>query len=241
MSPLIAPPSRGYADMQRIANYDSPVLFSENFASHPGNAATPVLDVSRYAYIGGTDAVFTLDVQLSFSWWMDAAGTIAAGTRIFQMTPNIANPAQYRLPNLGPFVTITYTPLTAGTWQHTCELIGTNRQHPLEFIPTQWRILYSNAVSIPASGSETLYPTDFYAGPMAVFTNTTQVCAVSLQAENTSGTWERLEALTTVVSTNALTTWVAPPGAWRIQVVNTSGTTASTTTVTCTQSQSGAM
>jgi hypothetical protein len=216
------------------------VLFSETAVVRAGNLTTPVLDVSRYAYLGGYDAVGTREVQVTFDWYTDSGGVNNCGTRTLVLSPSIVSPAQYRLPNLGPFVQVSYLLLAAPNWLHTCVLFGTNRVHPLELIPSSPVLIDVQNAAIGATTTIISYPSDYYAGPIQVAAECSQAGTVSINYETAGAVWDVQDFYLLTAGAWLETTIATPPGAWRIAVRNTAAA-AGTYYLIVNQSMTGAM
>lgn len=225
MCPLISAPNRGYADYQRVGNYDSGILWSVDTGSINVGISSPLLDVGRYAYLGGTIAGLLNQSQVSIFWYADAAATIQVGERFIQLHGQILQPAQIRLPNLGPFVRINCN-ITGGANQDVqANVFGTNRVHPLEFIPVNPLVIDQQNVAIAAGVTANLYPFDYYAGPCRLWMLVSQTSQWQLQALSSAGVWELFDQQQGFAAfANVEQTLITPPGAWRLAVQNTSGT-----------------
>ena len=225
--PMIAPPNRGFADMQRTSPYDSGVLYSDSLLAIPiGGITTPTLDVGRFAYIGGTDTV-TTQCSASFAWFVDSAATIESGACFFMLDgADIGDAAQYRIPNLGPFLQVSWLRV-GGVGSHSSQLFGTNRYHPCQFIPQNSVLIDDQAANIGSLATVTRYPSDYYAGPCQVFTNCSNATSVIFEYLTTSNTWDRFYQVNpTAASLNNFNV-TTPAGAWRVRFIN--GTNTSTT------------
>lgn len=241
--PIQNAPNRGYAEWQRIANYDTaPIFISALFNTAPTQTMT-IQDVSRFAYLGGRDLSQTQPSTVTLQWFSDVASSSLLGNRTFQLSPLIQDAAQYRLPNLGPFVTASWSTLTGANLNHTVTLIGTNRSHPLEFIPTNPILLDDQGASLAANQTVTLYPQDYYAGPLAMYFAPSVASDLALEILNASNVWDTFwsqPGATPVAGGSILdTSTVTPAGAWRVQIINTTAS-AGTFSITLIPSMSGA-
>lgn len=222
--PLAPTGTRGYADSQRVSNYDTGVLWNLSTGPNTTDWVSPVLDVSRFAYLGMNIAALLGQPQVNLAWYLDAQATIACGTRVFALDTNISGNAHARILNLGPFVQITIARVTAPQYYLQIQAYATNRVYPFEFIPTNPVILSQQNVAIGAGINANVYPVDYYAGPVNVWFDAAYANGgVSLQYLNQSGTWEfNDERVTTAVGVYTYQ-MVTPPGAWRLVVGNNTG------------------
>lgn len=222
MSPLISAPNRGYADWQRVANMDTGALVSINRGATRASDDSGVLDVSRFEYLGGQDHCLTTPVLVTMFWFADAAGLVTMGSRQFTLHQLVANPAQYRLPNLGPFVEIQWASISGDNFAHQATLIATNRFHPLEFIPIEPLLIDASAVAIGGAANATVFTSDFYAGPVeCVVSSVGGATSFVAQALDTAGVARTLSpTVTPAANTFANLNFVAPPGAWFITALN---------------------
>lgn len=222
MSPLAVPPNRGYADYQRIGNYDSAPLFNQVVGPQNTQFTSGILDVSRYAYLGGRITPNGGDFSVQLTWFADAAGTITLNWRTFQITPNIAGNATLHIPNLGPFVQLQLTAIGGANYTTTIVLIGTNRVHPLEFIPRNPLLLSVQNLAIAANSHVIIYPSDYYAGPVQwlIQANVATPWAVEFDSLQPDGTYPAIYQLSGN-SADTPGTALTPPGAWRAIVYNT--------------------
>lgn len=240
MAPIADSAVRGYPDMQRIDNWDSGLLFEDEATVRNAPIASPVMDVSRYAYLGGFDICQLIPVAVRAIWTADNPPTLPLGNRDFALTDLITGNAQYRLPNLGPYCQLTYTPMAAGNWRHTARIIGTNRVHPLEFIPDSAVLIDVQAQNVAAAATVTVYPTDYYAGPVQVWSVIGQTSIVWLEYLAAGAVWHQLAQETVAAAANSVVDWATPPGAWRINVKNT-GAAAGSLFLAVTPSTTGAL
>lgn len=221
MSPLIGAPNRGYADWQRIGNYDSGVEWSATYTNTGVTEVSPVIDMSRYAYLGGKVGCTLNTVLVTFLWYADAAATVLVGGRQFVLSAGIANPAQLRIPNLGPFVQVTLAPIGGANYTFNAEVIGTNRVHPCEMIPSQSTLLVVSGVTIPP-GQTNFFPSDYFSGPARLTTtNSGGSVTCTLMYRNVDGTDQPIEQFgvnpaATILSASIL----VPEAAWYLAVFN---------------------
>lgn len=224
MSPLIGAPNRGYADYQRLENFDSGVLLRVATPIQNSQYTSAVLDMSRYAYLGGLMSCGTGGIGLVvITWWADAAATILLGERAFTMNNQMGNAAQLRLPNLGPFVIIQCNAIGAGTYQFNATVIGTNRVHPLEMIPLTSLLLDWNQ-SFPV-GTTSVFHTSYYAGPALVTAVLpSSGVGISLSHSDSAGTPQQYDQLN-VVTGAAVQRFITsvPEGICWANVINLSG------------------
>ena len=94
--------------------------------------------------------------------------------------------------------------------------------HPLEFMPFQPVIIQLVGVAIGIGASVNEYPSDYYAGPVFVFSKLNSGAGIlSLQFEDNLGNWQVAWNTAITVATAQDFVMVTPPGAWRLQMTNT--------------------
>ena len=218
--PLISSPNRGYADWQRVENYDSGTLFT-TFGYNAGDDQTsPILDMSRYACVGGYDINQSGPCNVLMTWYADAAGTVPLGSRSFQLSQLIIRPAQYRIPNIGPFLQIEWTQLGAGNLIHTCNIIGTNRQDPTIFIPYDSLMIDQQNAFLGANASQDTYPSSYSSGPHGVCVLANQNMLVTFITLSAGNTWDTFYQQLVTAGEKLVDTVVTPNGAWKANVMN---------------------
>lgn len=239
MSPLVAAPNRGYADWQRIDNYDTGVLIALAPGSTNATIRSAIEDVSRYETICGQIQLTAGVCELVFLWFADPAGTILLGERVMYLTSSIPDPMQIHIDNLGPFVQVITIALGGGNYTQTTTLIASNRSIPIEVVPENTVIV--DAQNIPNAAGNTFiqYPLDYWAGPMRIFCIQSQAGACAVQVLNAGGAWDNLDQILLAALTPTATNTIAPLGAWRLSIINTSGANGSFF-LSCIPSYSGA-
>jgi hypothetical protein len=220
---LSSPPNRGYADWQRVENWDGPVLFEDVGRASAGDILSPILDVSRYAYLGGYDSVGNNNALVVFTWYADSAGLKPVGVREFTLSPSIGNPAQYRIPNLGPYVQIRWAEFPAGAFTHTARVFPTNRFHPLEFIPSHPELIHAVNVPFAIGQNINFWASDYYGGPVQLHTWSGQsAMEYAIQYVDVTNVLQ-YAAVLDPPNANTKTTALVPCGAWKVNVSNTGG------------------
>lgn len=232
--------ARGYAAWQRIANYDGPIVWQAN--QNPGTTGqtSPVLDCSRYAYVGGQLGESSSQALWTFNWYADAGGVTQIASRQFVLYFRTEF-AQIRLPNLGPFLKITIAPIpNGGTIASTGVIFFTNRVHPLEFIPTNPGLISQQATAINANTTNIYFPSDYYAGPVSVWASTNYATGlVDMDQMATDGTWQTVNQYKITTNGPVQQVMIAPAGAWRVAIQNSTAS-ASTFYLAVTPSVTGA-
>jgi hypothetical protein len=222
MSPLVLSPNRGYADYQRIDNYDEGLVWNENPGPINFAVNSPVLDVSRYSRLGGFMQVGLQGMLVELSWYADSAGTVGLGSKQFMLTNLINDAMQPLMINMGPFCKVSLQGAAAGNYQPIIKLYGTNRDHPLEFVPMQAVLIDEQLLGIGANGTQTIYPSDYYAGPLNVWYQPAFASgAVAFEYLTIANAWDLFDHTTqTVASADYRYTTITPTGAWRVIVGN---------------------
>lgn len=239
MCPLIVAPNRGYADYQRVGNYDSGVLATLNFGPTNVGSQTQMIDVSRYAYLGGSLQCTLASVQVTILWYADVLGTVQVGERTFAVNANVSNPAQLRLPNLGPFCLVAFTAISGANYTVTGRVFGTNRVHPCELIPLFPQLLTISSRASAINQVDNFWLNGYFSGPMQIWAisgglNLTYSLFYMAPDGSTPFVWQA--PLQTVLTTAFV---IAPPGPLLAQIVNNSGS-AATYSLSITPSLSGA-
>lgn len=215
----------GYSDWQRISNWDGPVIWELLTKAITGEAESAVIDSSRYGYIGGRAFITAEPFRLSFTWYADKAATKPLGERWVEIDPNITQPVQLRIPNMGPFVKVALLG-KEGTSKGiaTLRLYLTNRVDPLQLIPRQV-LLLTHRKEAGDPELVTVYPTDYFAGPVTCHIETEGAGTNAfLEVERGPGIWATTDLMqvpaTTTFGTQRL---IVPPGAWRLTVSSAPG------------------
>lgn len=211
--------TRGYQDFQRVQNWDSAILYTDNGLSLNPPIGTPILDVSRYAYLAGLDSISAGIAAAGFDWYSDAIGSHTLGHRTVPLSGSMGWPAQYRLPNLGPFVAIVWNSPSGPVPTHSSFIFATNRFHPLELIPHGVNLIWTQLTAIAAGATLTIYPADYYAGPSLVWHNMPALLTAQWQYLDQGGTWFNFAQLIGT-GANAITNLTMPAGAWRLNLTN---------------------
>lgn len=213
----------GYADWQRVDNWDSPILREITEVERVGSFTTPIFNISRYGYIAGVIGAQLNPVNIEFGYAMDETFTRLAGFRSFVSSPNITRKANIRIPNLGPYCRITFNPLNAGQhWRENTIVFGTNRISPMEFFPSQALLIKKSLAAIGASETQTIYPTDYFAGPAQLFATCNKAnFSLTLSVQQIGGS-DILTLDQAVPGAGAIVerSVLLPPGAWYVQVGN---------------------
>lgn len=232
--PLLAPPARGYADWQRTVNWDSDVLWQADSGDTTASYTSPMMDVGRYAYLGGWVKEGLSQCQLVVTWWSAFTGGVEMGVRTWTMDVNVGPDAQWRIPNLGPFVQIQVSSLNNQTYYFTGQVIGTNRYHPLETIPENPNFDPWENTAYTANGALWTYPKDYYVGPLSCSVNPITAGFVGVEILTNAGNWLLVQGVQLAGGSGySQVTFVTPPGAWRFYFVNTNNTAGSVTLRAC--------
>jgi hypothetical protein len=244
VSPILAPPNRGAPDWQGSQAWDGPVLWQDN----PGNIATGIasglLPVNSWASTALSVFLQAGTCLLSLDWTADSAGSQDVGGRNVALDTALKPAADQAsgfnaiIRNMGPFLRVNLFALGANYTPSVYEF-GTNRTLPVE-ISTAWPVLIDQQnVSLAADSEANLYPLSYYAGPINVYA---QVPAtgwlVALQYLSPANTYDTTALFDPTAAAYENVTWVAPLGAWRIIVQNTTASPGDYY-LTCTPSPTG--
>ena len=223
--PLLASPNRGYADWQRIENWDSQLLYDQQGSGITVGVGTPILDCSRWAYTAGFIFCGSGQIEVDFSWFADAQGTTTLGSRSMYIDQFQPNGGQLHIPNLGPYVQVGLLPISVAGMNYHLQVFQTNRIHPLDLIPSKPYLIDMQTGSLAAGAQQYLYPTDLYAGPLSVwFDLAGGNGALELMGLNANGTYDYLAGWNiTQMQTDVV--MMAPAGSWRVRVLNNAAST----------------
>lgn len=203
------------------------------------SVTSPVFDVSRYAYLAGTIGENLASAVVTLTWYLDSAGTTKIASRVFTVTDSITNAMQLRVPNLGSFCQVALTNTGTGIDRTVAQVFGTNRVHPLEFLPMYSVLIDLQGIALGAGASYVAYPTDYYAGPVDIYFYGSQVNQLVPKVLNTAGIWDTIEYLSEAGNVNVSKYAIMPDGAWRMDVTNTNNV-AGTFNLVVTSSMTGA-
>lgn len=163
--------NKGYADYQRIVNWDdSPFSFGKQATlKEVTNLGT--FDVSRYAYLAGNIGGRFLKengmIEWEFTWSLDEEGKEIVGQRIF-FTHEINGPAQLRIPNMGPWVTIVAKPFTTPV-KTNLTFFPTNRSYPYELLPKKSLLVEAVETAVLSKAVKQFFMEEYFAGPAVIY------------------------------------------------------------------------
>lgn len=222
--PLVSSPNTGYPDGQRIENYDSGLLAEMANIAGPGPYVSTLINMQHYAACAGNLACTVNPCACTLAWYDDIATDIQAGLRTMALSPLIQpGNGGMLLPNLGPFLQITFTNIGGLNFTGEAIIFGSNRVSPIPFIPTNSALIDQQNAAIAANSTATLYPTDYYAGPAQVSIFLSQGGGAAIDILNTNGNWDVIGGPSAIAANVwSISQIVVPPGAWRLQVANLS-------------------
>ena len=227
MTPLAPSGTTGYPDWQRVSNYDSGILWSDDTGVTNATVQSPVLDVQRYALLSGLISCVTGQVLVTLQWYPDDTGSILnqLQTQEFVMSALVAEPAMLNVLNLGPFVQVTLTAIGGANYRVAARLFASNRQNPLPAAPIFPLMVDVPTQALGAGLTTKVYPLGYFAGPVQVFISVPAVTwGWGIEYMFTDGTWHSITGSgtgsTPLLSTQVL---IVPLNAWRLSVTNASG------------------
>lgn len=223
MTPLVAAPNQGYPDWQRIVNWDSPTLWAVPNSPQVTGFQSPVLNVSRYGYLGGRLGLDAGTAYCTILWFSDAAGTLEVGQYTITLAQAVTNLAQFRIPNLGPYCQLQFTSLLAPNFTPRGLILATNRPHPLPLVPLNAWLIQTINQALGASLTATLAPSDYYAGPADVWFFGSQLDSVTFYSLSYAGNYQQFEFMATSTNANSSKQIMLPGGAWEVIVANANG------------------
>ena len=219
---ISAPPARGYPDWQRIQNYDTGILYNLVPGLTSGSFTSPIIDVSRFEYMGGYLFELSSQCSVGLRWFIDRAGAIAVGAITLVLSANVTNGAQIRFPNLGPFLQVTVVPLAGLQYDPDVAIFATNRFHPLEFIPVNPVLVDQQNFPVAGNATAVFYPSDYYAGPVSTWCLFGQTGQLTFEYLTAGNNWDDFYQVILTANAEVTPQVVTPPGAWRCVLVNQS-------------------
>jgi hypothetical protein len=234
----------GYPDWRRRFDLDGELLVRTNGVVTNQVQTFGPFYVGDFAYLAGNMAVVTNPVQVTVSWYADAALTTFVGRRDFIIDPTGVRAGYFRFLNQSRYVTVRVDPVAVVNYAITLGLFPTNRMVPTEWLPdTSGNVQWLNRVldqSIVATGVFTQVSNFIWSGAATICIATAaQPGVFVIDAQNVPGTWTAIWEHN--LAANLTTTFgVALPGtATRIRIIN-SGAGTSTFTMFVVHSMSGA-
>lgn len=222
--PLVPSPGTGYPDGQRLDNYDSGPLWNLGSVVDSTVKQSPVMNMQHFAAAGGYIISAAGICTCTMTWYADALLANIMSSKTFQLDHNV--PATFGgmlIPNLGPFLQVTCSPIAGGAFGINALVIGSNRDSPIPWIPQNPVLIDQQSGSTPASGATQVYPSDYYAGPVWVQYATGADTFVQLQYLNSAGVYDLQAEQRPATPFLFSGVMVTPSGAWRVNVVNNTG------------------
>lgn len=191
MTPLGQGPE-GYADWQRIVNYDgSQLLTVTNVPIGAGITRGPV-QVSRFAALQGRffHIATAVDFSVTLTWLSAKAGGETLGSLTFCHDGANEAVGNVSIPNLGPWVKLDIA--GAGSVP-SIHLSGSNRAGLPLFVPRN-AIFTSGAHAFGGAGGSVISPVDYWAGPAQVLLFAgVAVAFVDIEALIEPATWVKVD------------------------------------------------
>ena len=233
MTPINNAPARGYADWQRVENWDSGVVWSGSVTNQSATLFPPEpIDCSRWSTLGGYIHVYFGTMLAAFNWNADPAASIFVGGRQLVYSGSVGAFTQLRLSNLGPYFDGQFQQV-GGVWSGSWQLFNTNRISPIELIPQGPALVDDDTGAIGAGAVYYAYPNDYYSGPVDIWlaTNSGSNWLVGVQYLRSDGVWRQLSNFFLNSKTVPVGVLV-PAGMWRVTAQNNSaGNDSATITV----------
>lgn len=239
--PLVAQPGTGYNDYQTFGNYDSSILWQTASATGNTPVTSPVMNMTKYAAVGGYFLCTLGQCICNFVWYSDALLTFTIASRTVVLTSNITiGFGGWLIPNMGPFLQVQFTNIAGGNFQMNALAFGTNRTAPIQVSPQNGVLISQQGVSLGANSTLALYPTDYYSGPVQIWYDPQWAVGLLLfEVLSSVGNWDDLQQVQQSAAGNVSESIVVPLGAWRVVVGNSTGS-AGTFFLTVTPSTTGA-
>lgn len=193
--------------------------------------AAGTFDVSDFPYVGGVIGLNPLgDVShgvATFFWTSDASGLNIVGVQGMNLSSLIVSLNQLRLPNLGPYLYLTYQPVL-GSNPVSATLFGVKSGMPLPEWPGDTILIDERDQPLAPHADTTWYPDDYFAGPVRLYLAAPEGVTVTVYGADLLDQFWPLDALT-----NGSLTTIAPMGTWLVVVSNsTSGSVTYTVSAT---------
>lgn len=232
----------GYPDFRRQRDYDQfPALVSAISVARVGTQTHTGLYVGLYESVAGILDSRLAPVQVRFTWRDAAVGGNEVGRRVFFLDPGIPVSGLFRLVNLGPFLDLSFFPVTEATaWTQTTVVWPSDRRDMREATARDSVVLDRTRNALGAGTQDTTMFFEYAAGAATVYCLADdQVGLFRIQTELGYGIWTTVWGENVAAGAHRSFNCTLPPGACRGLINNISGA-AGDYTMAVTLSPSGA-
>lgn len=209
----------GYPDWQRVSDWDGPVVWQFSGNVPAGGTISPVLDVSRWGSVGGVITLANNPVVVEVEWYVESERINSLGSFTLIADSNLGNIMPIRLPNRGPWATISLFPVTGSVPTVTTNIFGTNRQTSGVVFPRAGVLIRQDAAQINPGAQLEYYPVGYWSGPIVVWANSAAALYFSLTVEDAGAGWDTVAQIGAAAG-SFVQAMAAPAGAWRFVVTN---------------------
>lgn len=204
---------------------DEATIFNQTLNTSIASATLGPVAVSQWLGLSCAITCNFSDVLLDVNYFADAAGTQLIVTRQY-LLPFIVGPNLMTLPNLGPYVSFTFTTIAVRVPGVTVIIAGTNRVGPSYPSPSERPLIEIPTGVVPAGGAVAQDGIFFYGGPCHIYCNTAITAgSVALRILDIAGTALNIWLQPFPLATN--TVWFGPlyvpPTHLQLRISNTSG------------------
>jgi len=183
--------------------------------------------VGNFDYLAGEIQITGVNpVSLTIQWVDDPVTGAVVGTRIWHLDPAINSACQYRIPNLGRFVSdVQLTPGGALPWTEALNYMwASNRPAATDFTPLVPALQRHDTVA-QGAGTTLFKAFEGYGNGWASFyfapANAPGDCYI--QAQTSIGVWRNIIRVSALAGAVAFENVVLPPTSLRTAIVNTGG------------------
>lgn len=227
----------GYPDYQRVANYDSPTVFTGSYSpGAPAELNSGILNVSRYEYVTLSLTVrglsASVEVPITFQWSTNFSGSPALLSEVFFIHSLVGElthgeEVTVTIPCRGPLMKLNLGSVSGHpTGSVSVAMSLTNR-----FVATPYPLKTPNLIrqtgSAPNLSHTLAFPAWPYAGPVNVAAycgGLTEKFALQLESLTSApGGWTLRESLQPNSEVFQRATFFTPLGEWRLNLTNASG------------------
>lgn len=220
----------GYDDDQPQTAWDDAQLWWSNNAQVAGAINEGPVDCSRWGYTIVSAITAAAQGALTFTWFSAQSGGVQLAQRTIMLDQNTLNPTQMVIPNMGPWVSGTFTPQNpVQVWTPTIYALFTNRARPAQAYAQGPFVCNFGTGNIPANGAVTEYLTDIFAGGADLFVDSGNTAiTVEVKFLDTTFVYDRIFQGSYAANSRQPFNMLLALSSGLVVVTNTSNTTANT-------------